>query len=126
MKPTLIRLQAAAACIVGLALTSGAAMAHATLDRALPRVGSSVQVAPERVELWFSEALEPAFSTVKVVDSGGRQVDRGDPSVDERDRAHLSVSMPPLLAGGRYRVVWRAVSRDAHVTSGDFVFEVAP
>jgi hypothetical protein len=85
-----------------------------------------VQVAPERVELWFSVALEPAFSTVKVVDSGGRQVDRGDPSVDERDRAHLSVSLPVPLAGGRYRVVWRAVSRDAHVTSGDFVFEVAP
>jgi methionine-rich copper-binding protein CopC len=125
MKPTPTRLRAAAVCIAGLAVAS-VAMAHATLDRALPRVGSSVQVAPERVELWFSEALEPAFSTVKVVDSGGRQVDRGDPSVDERDRAHLSVSMPSLLAGGRYRVVWRAVSRDAHVTSGDFVFEVAP
>jgi copper resistance protein C len=100
-------------------------MAHAMLDRATPRVGSSVKGAPDRVELWFSEPLEPAFSTVKVLDAGGRQVDGKNSAVDQDDRKHLWVSMVSVPAG-RYRVVWRAVSVDTHVTKGDFTFDVAP
>ena len=110
--------------LIGLALSS-AVMAHAMLDRSTPAVGSSVKAAPARVELWFSEPLEPAFSTVKVVDAAGRQVDARDVVVDRGDRRHLSVSvasMPP----GRYRVAWRVVSADTHATEGDFTFDVSP
>jgi methionine-rich copper-binding protein CopC len=114
----------AVACLVGLVVAS-AAIGHAMLDHALPRVGSSVRVAPDRIELWFSERLEPAFSTLKVIDSSGRQVDRRDASVDAGDRTHLSVSLTPLPRGS-YRVVWRVVSVDTHATAGDFVFEIAP
>src|SRR2546430_7216017 len=38
------------------------ARAHAVLDRAEPRVGSTVRTAPADVKLWFTERLEPAFS----------------------------------------------------------------
>ena len=110
--------------LVGLALATGV-MAHAMLERATPRVGSSVKVAPGRVELWFTEPLEPAFSTVKVVDAGDRQVDARDAAVDKVDRKHLFVSMAPLPPG-RYRVVWRVVSVDTHATEGDFTFDVSP
>lgn len=113
-----------AACLVGLVVAT-AAIAHAMLDRAIPRVGSSVRVAPERVELWFSERLEPAFSTLKVIDASGRQVDRRDASVDASDRTHFTVSLMPL-ARGSYQVVWRVVSVDTHATAGDFAFEVSP
>jgi methionine-rich copper-binding protein CopC len=112
------------ACLVGLAVATGA-IAHAMLDHAVPRVGSSVRVAPDRVELWFSERLEPAFSTLKVIDSSGHQVDRRDASVDEGDRTHFTVSLRPLPRGS-YRVVWRVVSVDTHATAGDFAFEVSP
>jgi methionine-rich copper-binding protein CopC len=30
----------------------------------------------------------------------------------------------PALAPGRYRVVWRALSIDTHVTHGSFAFDV--
>jgi hypothetical protein len=106
-----------------LGLPTGVA-AHAMLDRATPRVGSSVRGAPDRVELWFTEPLESAFSTVRVVDQGGRQVDRRNPAVDKDDRKHLWVSMVPVPPG-RYRVIWRVVSVDTHVTEGDFTFDVA-
>jgi len=112
------------ASLLGIAVATGA-IAHAMLDHALPRVGSSVRAAPDRVELWFSERLEPAFSTLKVIDSSGRQVDRGDASVDVRDRTHFSVSLTPLPRGS-YRVLWRVVSVDTHATAGDFAFEVSP
>jgi hypothetical protein len=63
--------------VAGLAL-AGAAFAHAMLDRASPAVGSRVAASPARIELWFTEALEPAFSAVNVLDAGGRQVDQRD------------------------------------------------
>jgi methionine-rich copper-binding protein CopC len=113
-----------AALLLGLAL-SATALGHAMLAHADPRVGSTVRVAPGRVELWFTEPLEPAFSTLRVVDASGRQVDRRDASVDKSDRTHLSVSVSSMPAG-TYRVVWRVVSVDTHATEGDFTFDVSP
>ena len=110
--------------LVGLALATGVA-AHAMLERATPRVGSSVTAAPAHVDLWFTEPLEPAFSTVRVVDAGDRQVDARDAAVDKADRKHLSISLG-RLPPGRYRVFWRAVSTDTHTTEGDFIFDVLP
>jgi methionine-rich copper-binding protein CopC len=106
-------------------LLVGSALSHAMLERALPRVGSRVAEAPNHVELWFSEPLEAVFSTLQVFDESGRRVDRADMAVDEKDRRHVTVSLPTLSAG-RYRVAWRAVSVDTHVTSGDFQFEIDP
>ena len=107
------------------ALAASAAWAHAVLDHAEPRVGSTVHSAPAGVEVWFSEDLEPAFSTLKVVDAAGRQVDRMDKSLPDGDRSRMRVSLVPLPPG-KYRVIWRALSVDTHVTEGDFTFEVAP
>ena len=45
------------------ALASASAFAHAFLDRAAPAVGSAVHGPPAEVKLWFTQELEPAFST---------------------------------------------------------------
>jgi methionine-rich copper-binding protein CopC len=118
-----LRSRLAVACCA--ALLAGAALAHAMLDKAVPAVGSRVVASPPRVELVFTERLEPAFSSVQVLDASGRRVDRGDAAVNPRAREHMGVSLP-TLAPGRYRVVWRAVSVDTHVTSGDYAFDVGP
>ena len=99
--------------------------AHAFLDHATPAVGSAIHESPARVQLRFTQELEAAFSTVRVLDRGGRQVDKRDQQVDPTNRTLLQVSLPPL-APGRYRVVWRALSVDTHVTEGDFTFDLAP
>ena len=97
--------------------------AHAFLDRAEPRVGSTVRIAPTRLTLWFTESLEPAFSSVQVLDERGKRVDRGDSRVESSTPAVLHVSLPPLESGA-YRVVWRVLSIDTHVTEGDFTFRI--
>ena len=102
-----------------------AALAHAFLDHATPAVGGLVRGSPGRVELCFTAELEPAFSMVKVMDHNGKQVDKMDKALDRNDRTILRVSVPPLPAG-TYRVMWRALSVDTHVTEGDFTFELAP
>ena len=101
------------------------AVAHAFLDHANPLVGSTVRGSPAEVKLWFTEALEPAFSTLRVVDQGGAQVDQGNKAVDPADRTVLKVSLRPL-APGSYKVVWRVLSIDTHTTEGSFSFSVAP
>ncbi len=111
--------------VLAALMISTAAQSHAVLDHASPPVGTRVSASPPTVELWFSQELEPAFSTVKVVDKAGKRVDRGDKTFDSRDRSHATVSLP-VLPAGRYRVIWRAVSVDTHVTEGDFTFDLAP
>lgn len=113
-----------AALLSALAFPS-AALAHAFLDRAVPAVGSTVHGPPAEVRLQFTQPLEPAFSTVRVFDSTGTQVDRMDKQLDRNDASLLKVSLPPL-APGVYRVIWRVLSVDTHVTEGDYKFEVAP
>lgn len=116
-----------AVCLVALlaGLGTSTAFAHAFMDRTVPAAGSTVHGPPAEVKLWFSQALESAFSTVRVVDKNGRQVDRKDKRVDAGDATLLSVSLP-ALAPGTYRVIWRVLSADGHVTKGDFTFDVAP
>lgn len=106
-----------------MACVAAQASAHAFLDRTEPRVGSTVQPAPSELRLWFSQELEPAFSTVKVLDTTGRRVDSANARVDPADRSLLRVSLQ-ALGPGVYTVVWRVVSVDTHATEGDFVFRV--
>jgi copper resistance protein C len=99
--------------------------AHAFLDHARPAVGSAVHGSPTEIRLWFTAPLEPAFSTMKVLDKHGAQVDLKDTRVDHGDTAQIRVTVPPL-ANGIYRVIWHVLSVDTHLTDGDFTFEVAP
>jgi len=97
--------------------------AHAFLQRAEPAVGSTVQTSPKEVRIRFTENIEPAVSSIQVFDGSGKEVDKRDLHLDRSDHALLHVSLPPLEAGS-YKVVWRAVSVDAHVTNGRFTFRV--
>ncbi len=106
-----------------LLLGAPAARAHAFLDHASPAVGSTVQRAPVAISLWFTQELEPAFSTVSVVDQAGNRVDGGDVRVDGKDATVLHVSLKPLPPG-RYKVIWHVVSVDTHTTEGNFTFRV--
>ena len=117
----MIRRLVFAACL--LALGAGVAGAHGVLDRTDARAGGTLKSAPPQVRLWFTGALEPAYSRVQVLDAAGHRADLGDGGVDDANRALLRVSVPPL-APGAYRVVWRVLSVDSHVTEGQFSFQV--
>ena len=114
----------AAAALTALLVGAGVAWGHAFLERAEPRVGSTVKAAPSRVRLWFTEALEPAFSTLEVVNQAGERVDRGPARVDAASPSLLQVPLKPV-GPGTYRVKWRVLSVDTHVTEGDFTFRVS-
>lgn len=108
-----------------LACSPTVASAHARLRAAEPPVGGSVTGSPSQVEITFSEALEPRFSSIVVSDAAGKEVDRKDLHVLGGDARHVAVSLA-TLPPGTYHVVWHATSVDTHKTEGSYSFTVAP
>jgi copper resistance protein C len=106
-----------------LVAASAGLEAHAFLKDANPGVGSTLQTSPNEVRIRFTENIEPAFSSIQVVDAFGKEVDKHDLHLDRFDHALLHISLPELRAG-TYKVVWRVVSVDTHVTNGNFTFRV--
>lgn len=105
--------------VLALLLGSAAAHAHAQLDHANPRVGSTVRTAPREVTLWFTQKLEPSFSSAEVHDASGARVDQGAQVSGMQIRVPVK-SLPP----GTYRVRWHVLSVDTHKTEGSFTFRV--
>jgi methionine-rich copper-binding protein CopC len=104
-----------------LTVTAGtAARAHAFLDHAEPRVGSTVPTAPREVVLSYTQNLEPAFSSIEVSDANGARVDLGKPSINASTMRVGLKKLPP----GTYRVRWQVLSVDTHTTEGSFSFHV--
>ena len=104
-----------------LALTASAmlAAAHAFLDHSDPRVGNTVKSSPSAVTLWFTQKLEPAFSSAQVTNASGAVVSTGASVSGTVMRVSVR-SLPP----GTYRVHWKVLSVDTHTTEGNFTFRV--
>lgn len=110
------------ACVL-LLWAQSPAWAHAFLDHAEPKVGSSITHPPAEVKIWFTQEVEPAFSSIEVKDAQSRQVDKKDVHLDPENKSLLEVSLPPL-PGGTYTVNWHVVSVDTHRTQGHFEFTI--
>ncbi len=89
-----LRIRVALTALVVLLSGAGEGSAHAFLDHADPRVGSTIKTPPAQVRLWFTQQLEPAFSTMRVLDTAGKQVDKQDVKVDSSKPDLLAVSVP--------------------------------
>ena len=113
---------AVAITAVSLLLPAIPAHGHAMLDRAEPRVGSTVSSAPRQLSLWFTQSIEPASSTVEVRDPAGVRADAGRPRADSSRRSlHIPLK---ALRPGTYRVHWQVLSTDGHNSEGGFSFQV--
>ena len=115
-----MRILALAATTLFVLIASTAARAHAFLEHAEPRVGSTVATAPREVVLSFTQNLEPAFSSVEVSDANGARVDQGKARIGANT---MRVGLK-RLAPGTYHVRWHVLSVDTHTTEGSFAFHI--
>ena len=99
-------------------------LGHAFPIRSEPRVGWTLASSPLKVTIWFDGELEPAFSTISVYSATKQQVDKRNSRVNGSDASVLEVDLPALTPG-MYHVYWKALSKDTHVTQGDFSFVIA-
>jgi methionine-rich copper-binding protein CopC len=114
----------AGAVLAGLLLCPAPpAGAHASLVRSAPAHRAVLGQMPERVQLWFNERLEPAYSTVSVWNEAGAQVDSGDVTVGPDDPRRLSVTVETRQSG-LYTVKYRVLSVDGHIVDNRFTFTV--
>ncbi|HUP86725.1 MAG TPA: copper resistance protein CopC [Acidimicrobiales bacterium] len=115
---------AVAFVVVGLALATPAASAHALLASSQPAAGSTVAASPTQITLTFTERPDTSLSSVHVLDGSGRSVERGAAQPSPGQPETLTVAVP-TLAAGVYTVTWRTTSvDDGHTTAGSFSFGV--
>lgn len=106
-------------------LLAPSAWAHAFLARASPPVGSQLPAAPAALTLSFTEAVEPLFCTIELLNPAGAAVSVPAPSVPADNPQALVVRLPKL-GPGTYTVVWHVTSVDTHKTEGRFQFTIGP
>jgi len=115
------------AVVVGAVAIGGQsrrAEAHAALTRSSPESQAQLSTPPSIVDLWFSEPLEPGFSTFELFAADGTELPLADIRVDPADPFHLS-GLPGPLDPGLYTVSYRSLStRDGHEWTGTFAFTV--
>ena len=110
-----------AACLV--VVLPGISEAHAILLRSDPAKDAVLPVAPSQVRMWFSEALNPAFSTAVVVNGANKRVDIGNALVSPSDPTEMDVTLKPNLPPAVYVVIYRTDSNvDGHILTGSFLF----
>jgi copper transport protein len=108
-----------------LALAPGVALAHALVRSSDPPDGALLQASPGRVVVTFTQAPDPALSSVHVLDETGKDVESGPSTPVPGKSLQLRVPLPASLPKAVYTVTWRVVSRvDGHVTAGSFSFGV--
>jgi copper transport protein len=111
------------AALCALLRPAGLVSAHANLVRSEPVAGAALDAAPRELLLEFSEGLDPAASSVVLLDSSGRTVADGPGEVDA-EQAQLRLRLGALPKGS-YSAVWQARSTvDGHVTRGTVGFSV--
>ncbi len=102
------------------------ASAHAILLHSDPAQDAVLNTPPPQVRMWFSEDLNPAFSTAVVVNATNHRVDKQDAHVSPADSKEMDVSLNPNLPPSVYVVIYRTDSAaDGHILRGSFIFTVA-
>ena len=109
-------------CVVLLFLAPSA-WASAFLDHAEPAVGSTADSPITEIKIWFTENLEPALSQMQLLDRHNKPVTQSQATVDSSDSTLLTLSVPALRPG-KYKVYWKVMSVDTHMTVGNFLFTV--
>lgn len=92
-------------------VTTGTALAHASLVSSTPEDGATLDAVPETITLVFDEELSEQ-SGFTVVDTGGANLGEGKLDLNDLDRKTLSGTMAADAPSGTYTVNWVAVSAD--------------
>ncbi len=102
------------------------ASAHAILLRSDPAQDSVLSIPPQQVRMWFSEDLNPTFTTADVINGARERVDNHDAHISPNDTKEMDLTLKPNLPPAVYIVVYRTQSAaDGHILTGSFIFSVA-
>lgn len=107
-------------CFAIIWLLPSAALAHSTLEDAVPAQDATVTASPERIELTFNTKIEK-LSNFKLLDAGGQQLET-EKAVVQGKKMSGAVIKP--LSNGIYTVKWTIIGADGHSVEGSYSFTV--
>jgi copper transport protein len=100
------------------------AQAHALAQSSSPADGAILQQAPNTVTITFGETPDPKISTIRILDTSGKEYQQGPARAMPGNPLQLQVAMA-TAPNGVYTVAWRTISSvDGHLASGAFAFGV--
>jgi copper transport protein len=99
--------------------------AHALIAKSDPAPSQSLPTSPSKVDVYFTDPVDIRYSTIKVLDPSGKEIQNKDERYLTNDQKALSVSLPAGLPNGVYTVSTKVLDQtDGHVTKNGFVFAV--
>ena len=97
--------------------------AHPFTDETIPNLSSNASTGVSEVIVYFSEPVELNFSTLKVLDNNGNQIDNKDTDYYQDEKSLIVTTSP--LEDGVYTVTTKVLSKvDGHLVPGAFLFAV--
>jgi methionine-rich copper-binding protein CopC len=112
-----------AVLVLFILLAPAPLLAHAYLVKSIPAQRAVLFRAPDKIQLWFNERLEPRYSSISLSDPNGKLVETGKAKVSVEDPKLLFISIQSLPAG-RYVIKYRVLSVDGHIVQDQFPFTV--
>lgn len=104
------------------------AVGHSNLVSSSPGAGETLTTPPTEIRLVFSEPIDPAYTSLDLLDATGKAVLVGAGAPDPSDPRTLVAAIPPgspLATDSLYSVNWRALSAaDGHTTNGFLSFGI--
>lgn len=114
------------ALLIGLAMTTVVASAHAHLVQADPAPQSIIARVPTTGQFTFDEPVNPALTHVRIADAAGHEVAGSNGRLASGHNGELWLVPLPPLPNGTYSVYWTSESAtDGHVMSSFYTFTVA-
>lgn len=102
--------------------------AHLKVEKTFPATDSTVTTAPERLQVWFSQAPTLPVSSLTLEGPNGRvtlgKVAAG--SSDGKPDRSLVAPITGSLAAGTYSVTWKTAGADGHILTDTFSFSFTP
>ena len=99
-----------------------AAHAHGTVETSSPKEGAVLTASPSEIRMKFTETLEPAFTSVKLIGPAGQEVAPKE-KVRVEDGKTVVLTLP-TLAPGAYKAQWMSAGHDGHHIHGELTFTV--
>ena len=119
-------LVAAQVALVALIALHGVAFGHAELVSSVPAANASISTSPPELVLTFTEAIDPANSSLTLLGPNGSPV-AGTGALRINAAGTTATTEVPALKPGIYTVSYRVTSAtDGHVTSGQYAFLLDP
>ena len=103
-----------------LAMTAGAAQAHAILEESVPTAGASVPAGPVALMLRYNSRIDRDRSRLTLIRPDHTRTDLPLDPEGPPDRLTATVPLTP----GAYTVRWQVLAVDGHITRGDVAFTV--